>query len=78
VKALLFNNSDSAEYVISTELKSLKVGRMPSSQVRTGLSPSVALLSRRLYPQLQADHTSPDNNSEDFQLVKVATYIYIY
>ena len=27
----------------------------------------MALLSRRLYPQLQADHTSPDYNSEDFQ-----------
>ena len=38
-----------------------------SFQTWTGLSPSTALCSKRLYPKLEVDLTSPDYNSEDFQ-----------
>lgn len=38
-----------------------------SFQTWTGLSPSTALCSKRLYPKLKVDLTSPDYNSEDFQ-----------
>jgi hypothetical protein len=38
-----------------------------SFQTWTGLSPSTALCSKRLYPKLKADLASPDYNSEDFQ-----------